>query len=83
MPSHQVHRRVGHGWTAKKLDWNMPFPTLYKRLRTKTRGRILDLERGVPSERPPDVTQGEWTTFMNRKDVQEGWIDYLVPMEGS
>jgi hypothetical protein len=66
--------------TAKKLDWNMPFPTLYAKLSTKTRGRILDLERGAPSERPPDVTEHEWTQFLKSTDVQEGWIDYRVPM---
>jgi hypothetical protein len=66
--------------TAKKLDWNMPFPTLYARLSTKTRGRIIDLERGAPSERPPDVTEREWTQFLKSMDVQEDWIDYWVPM---
>jgi hypothetical protein len=66
--------------TAKKLDWNMPFPSLYARLSTKTRGRMLDLERGAPSERPADVTESDWTNFLKRTDVQEGWIDYWVPM---
>ena len=30
--------------TAKKMEWNMPFPSLFRRLSERTRGRILDLD---------------------------------------
>src|SRR4030095_8441412 len=33
--------------TAKKMDWKMPFPALWKRLQEKTKGRVLDCDNGL------------------------------------
>ena len=66
--------------TAKKMDWNMPFPTLFRRLAEKTRGRILDLERGIPDEKPEALNDAEWSAFVENTDAQPGWIDHWVPL---
>jgi hypothetical protein len=64
--------------TAKKMDWNMPFPTLFRRLQEKTGGRILDLETGVPSDRPAGASDQDWGLFLARTDVHLDWVDYRV-----
>ena len=64
--------------TAKKMGWNMPFPSLFQRLYAKTRGRILDLELGVGAEKPPALSDDEWAEFQRNTDVQLRWIDYWV-----
>jgi hypothetical protein len=64
--------------TARKMDWNMPFPTLYRRLQEKTAGRLLDLETGLPPK-PDDQSEArEWNRFLARTDVTPDWIDYRV-----
>ena len=64
--------------TAKKMEWNMPLPSLYDRLAAKTKGRILDLERGTPAEKPDGLSDHEWTEFVANTDPQQGWLDYWV-----
>jgi hypothetical protein len=66
--------------TARKMGWNMPFPTLFRRLDAKTRGRILDLELGVGRDKPPALTDDEWAEFQRNTDVQPAWIDYWVAL---
>jgi hypothetical protein len=64
--------------TAKKMEWNMPFPSLFRRLSERTRGRILDLERGRPTEKPAELTDREWEQFVDSTEVSDRWIDYWV-----
>jgi len=64
--------------TAKKMDWNMPFPTLLRRLEEKTSGRILDLEMGLPPVPPDGASQRDWASFVARTHVTPDWIDYRV-----
>jgi hypothetical protein len=64
--------------TAKKLDWNMPFPSLFRRLEEKTRGRILDMDEGVKSENLGRLSERERRQFLSRSTVHEDWIDYQV-----
>jgi hypothetical protein len=64
--------------TAKKMDWNMPFPALFRRLSARTRGRILDLERGLPKDKPDELSDREWQEFLNSAELQDGWLDYWV-----
>jgi Metallo-beta-lactamase superfamily len=66
--------------TARKMDWNMPFPTLYRRLHEKTGGRLLDLETGLPPTPPEQSDPGEWDRFIARTDVTPDWIDYRVEL---
>ncbi|MFL5968744.1 MAG: MBL fold metallo-hydrolase [Gaiellaceae bacterium] len=66
--------------TAKKMDWLMPFPALHDRLVAKTRGRVLDAERGLDDAEPRDLAAEDWQAFLERTDVQPGWIDYTVSL---
>jgi hypothetical protein len=66
--------------TAKKMDWQMPFPALYRRLWEKTNGRILDLESGIPDAKPDRISHQEWREFLSRTEVSPDWIDYRVQM---
>jgi hypothetical protein len=66
--------------TAKKMDWNMPFPTLFRRLQERTGGRILDMETGVPSVPPAGLSDREWEQFRARIDITDDWLDYRVEL---
>ena len=66
--------------TAEKMDWNMPFPTLFRRLHEKTAGRILDLENGLPPAPPAGTGGREWAEFLARTEVTPGWVDYQVEL---
>jgi len=65
--------------TAGKMEWRMPFPSLFRRLHERTGGRILDLDEGVAAENPGILTPQEWRQFLARADVQPHWIDYTIP----
>jgi hypothetical protein len=64
--------------TARKMDWQMPFPSLYRRLQEKTNGRILDLEFGVTDAKPEGASEQEWRDFLSRIDVRPDWIEYRI-----
>ncbi len=66
--------------TAKKMDWQMPFPTLHRRLQEKTNGRILDLETGLPDGPPDGASDPAWDRFIARTDVHPDWVDYRVEL---
>jgi Metallo-beta-lactamase superfamily len=66
--------------TARKLDWLMPFPSLYRRLLEKTNGRLLDLEFGLSCEKPTSASDQEWREFLSRTEVRPDWIDYRAPL---
>jgi hypothetical protein len=65
---------------AEQMGWAMPFPALFERLQERSKGRILDLEKGVTKERPQAVSEREWARFLARTDVTDGWIDLNVEM---
>jgi len=67
--------------TAKKMEWKMPFPALWKRLQEKTGGRVLDRDNGLtqPDALTPRALS-EWKKFAARVDVQPYWIDYLIDL---
>jgi hypothetical protein len=63
-----AHRPKG----SNPNGWDMPFPPLLKRLREKTRGRVIRADEDLPAEdRPPQEPAGiqpdEWKAF--RKQV--------------
>jgi hypothetical protein len=60
--------------TARKQDWNMPFPPLLARLQEKTEGRILDADLGIAGA----AAGARWDRFVAASDVQELWVDYTV-----
>lgn len=66
--------------TAENMEWKMPFPSLFRRLEEKTKGRILDCDRGVPSTKPAALSETQWQRFVERtkgttKDRLDYWID--------
>jgi hypothetical protein len=66
--------------TARKMKWNMPFPSLYQRLHEKTAGRILDLETGLPPEPDLSTNAQELRKFLSRCKAHPDWIDYEVDL---
>lgn len=65
--------------TAKKMDWKMPFPSLWSRLMDKTKGRVLDRDRGLTPPSGGSAREvAEWKRFARRVDVQPWWIDYEI-----
>jgi hypothetical protein len=64
--------------TAKKMDWQMPFPGLYDRLQEKTKGRILDAETGLENASPRGLSAAAWKRFLAKTDVQRLWVDYVL-----
>jgi hypothetical protein len=65
---------------AKRKKWNMPFPPLFTRLNEKTMGRILDAELGQSGTKADALSAEQWKDFLDRCDVQPGWIDYTVEL---
>jgi hypothetical protein len=65
---------------ANKMDWQMPFPSLLRRLEEKTRGRILDVDTGVKNSKPEAIGERGWKAFLDHTDIQRDWLDYLVEL---
>lgn len=66
-----------HQGQAEKKHWAMPFEPLFERLTTKTRGRILRADTGLP-ERPPQLSQEEWDAFLLQAGEDELFVEYTV-----
>ncbi len=64
--------------TAKRMDWVMPFPALLARLQELTRGRVLELEQGLPAARPESTSESEWNAFLDQCHITDEWIDLHV-----
>jgi hypothetical protein len=64
--------------TAAKMEWLMPFPPLLNRLIEKTNGRVMDAEKGLDDAKPHDLSDVAWKRFLDRTDVQDGWVDYTL-----
>lgn len=63
--------------SAKKMKWDMPFPSLFSRLEDRCRGRILDLERGIFAEAAGSVSP-DWERFPGRAEAAEDWLDLHI-----
>jgi hypothetical protein len=63
---------------AHRKKWNMPFPPLLARLHEKTRGRVIDADLGIGTERPAGLSEERWERFRRSTDVQPGWVDHTV-----
>ncbi|NMO51453.1 hypothetical protein HH310_09645 [Actinoplanes sp. TBRC 11911] len=61
---------------AQRQRWNMPLPSLLRRLEEKTRGRILDAQLGRPEVRPEALSRADWERFLARTAVAPRWVDY-------
>jgi hypothetical protein len=64
---------------AKRLGWNLPFPSLLDELRRKTRGRLIRADEGMP-DRPEEIGEAEWAAFARDVAVSPDslFIDYLI-----
>jgi hypothetical protein len=67
--------------TAKKMEWNMPFPSLYRRLREKTRGRVLECDTGMPGRADVTLGDSEWADFEGRVAQEALWIDCWIDID--
>src|SRR5207253_3186607 len=68
------------GPDGKPQGWSMPFPALLTRLETKTHGRVIRLDSGVPVQRGPELSQLEWNSFTKAIDepADKLYIDYTI-----
>lgn len=74
---------VDEAWArSEKVRWNMPYPPLYQELHTRTHGRILRADLGIP-QRPGDYAEQDWQDqFLDyvAEDTKEGlWVQYTIP----
>jgi hypothetical protein len=63
--------------SAKKMKWDMPFPSLFTRLDQRCRGRILDLEKGILAA-DGNGSAPDWSRFPGRAEESPGWLDLHV-----
>ena len=64
--------------SAKKMKWDMPFPSLFSRLEERCHGRILDLERGVFEGTA--TTPADWGRFPGRAEAADDWLDLHIDL---
>jgi hypothetical protein len=65
--------------SAKKMKWDMPFPSLFSRLQERCHGRILDLENGIFDGGTGAVTP-DWSRFPGRAEATGDWLDLQIDM---
>lgn len=67
---------------ADKKGWNMPFPSLYDRLKEKTSGRLIIADEDIDNktEKPPNISKSEWTRFIKdvSSDSTQLFTDYVI-----
>jgi hypothetical protein len=63
---------------AKKKEWRMPYPSLFSALEEKAKGRILDVDYGIPKDRPELLMEEQWKRFIEQCDEEEDWLDYRI-----
>ena len=68
--------------TAESLNWDMPYPPLLKRLREKTRGRVLLSDPREPGPtsgpRPEELSESEWQAFKEAVRETDLYTEYSV-----
>jgi hypothetical protein len=74
-----VDENVAH--TVK--HWNqMPFDPLLATLGTKTKGRVMRIDTGIPAGVPSDgnihVTDAEWQSFLSSVTMTDDYIEYTI-----
>lgn len=62
---------------AQRQEWNMPFPSLHRRLAEKTKGRILEADKAFALREPPGAGR-DWRRFVSRVTVDDDFIEYTV-----
>lgn len=66
--------------TARQMKWDMPFPSLYTRLRERSKGRVLELDKGLDDAHPHGTSEGAWQGFVKCTDIAEDWIDLHIAL---
>lgn len=68
--------------TAKKQAWAFPYPTLWKRLKEKARGRVLLADSlaidEIATEAQKQLTQQEWKSFQRAITFTNIYIEYRL-----
>jgi hypothetical protein len=63
---------------ARQKKWKMPFGPLYERLQTKTSGRVVRADAGIPDQ-PAGVADQRWQQFLSqvRSDTstEQLWVE--------
>lgn len=66
---------------ARRKRWAMPFGPLYERLQTKTKGRLLRADTGIPT-RPEGVSTSQWQVFLDQVRVDTStdqlWVELRI-----
>lgn len=66
---------------ARRKRWAMPFGPLYERLQSKTKGRLLRADTGIPA-RPEGVSASQWQPFLDqvREDTsaERLWVELHI-----
>ena len=77
---------VDEKMAREKKHWDMPFGSLFKRLKEKTRGRVLRADKGVKelkaAKKPGGLSAADWKDFKNRLGADaddELYVEYTVP----
>jgi hypothetical protein len=63
---------------AGKKKWNMPFDPLLRRLKEKTRGRVIRSDLGIPDEQELLLSPAERAAFRNTTRETDLFIDYII-----
>jgi hypothetical protein len=74
-----VHEEMAHkpkGGSPK--GWDMPFPPLLNKLNEKARGRVLRVDKGLPTC-PGNVPAKEWKEFADRCVEDELYVEITIP----
>jgi hypothetical protein len=74
----------------EKKKWNMPFPSLFKRLQEKTHGRFLRADESLAAlkdrKKSDSLTNAEWSGFISRLSSDPDdtlYIEYRIPIDRS
>lgn len=67
-------------WAWDKHKWRHPDPGLLPEIESKTRGRVIRMDKYLPETKPDVLTLSEWTEF--KDNVEEGpgglWVQYTI-----
>lgn len=62
---------------VKPKPWIHPLPSIRQALLQKTQGRVLQMDIDQPN-RPDDVPEEVWASFLERASFERLWFDYSV-----
>lgn len=69
---------VDQAFANNVKKWNMPFPGLLTALTTRTKGRVIRADLGLPAKK--DVASGARSKFFGAANETELYAEFLVPI---